>query len=71
MTDQLWPPVAEWYDARFRDLFMDTLGSAGRGTLIDWPAARRFVERSAGWPGKTAHLYVSLAVLAKEHRISI
>ena len=64
-------PVAEWYDARFRETFLDALGSAGQGTLIDWAEARRFVERSPGWPGKTAHLYVSLAVLAKEHGLTI
>lgn len=65
-------PIAEWYDARFRELFLDALTSVGGGDgLVDWKAAKASVEGKTTWPGKQAHLYVSLALLSKNYGLKI
>ena len=65
-------PIATWYDARFRDLFIETIASMERhGALVDWKAAKGFFAARQDWPGKTAHLYVSLALLAKDYGLAI
>jgi len=65
-------PVAEWYDARYREFFLDAISSVGDGGgLVDWSAVRAEIERKPGWPGKRAHLYLSLALLSKRFGLKI
>ncbi len=65
-------PIQEWYDVRYRDMFLDTISVVENNNgLVDWKAAKEIIMKRQDWPGKTAHLYVSLALLAKEYRISI
>lgn len=65
-------PVADWYDAGFKTLFLDAIASVeSGGELVDWPRVKRMIETAEGWPGKYAHLYVSLAILAKGYGLRI
>ncbi len=65
-------PIAEWYDARYKEFFLDTIGSVAKNDgVIDWKAAKDLIAKRQAWPGKTAHLYVSLALLAKDYGLPI
>ncbi len=65
-------PIATWYDERYRELFLDTLGGVEKNDgLVDWKAVKDLVAKREDWPGKTAHLYVSLALLAKQYGLVI
>jgi hypothetical protein len=43
----------------------------GGGGVVDWHNVTRQVEQSDGWPGKYIHLYLSLAILAKEYKLDL
>lgn len=60
-------PIRNWYDRAFRHMFLEILAGAGKSALVDWEAVRRRVEGSDTWPGKTVHLYLSLAILKMEY----
>ncbi len=61
-------PIQDWYDARFKELFLDTIGSVeSNSELVDWKAVKEIIAKRESWPGKTAHLYVSLAMLSKQY----
>jgi asparagine synthase (glutamine-hydrolysing) len=65
-------PIAYWYDARFKKLFLEILSPMqGGGGVVDWHNVTRQVEQSDGWPGKYIHLYLSLAILAKEYKLDL
>jgi asparagine synthase (glutamine-hydrolysing) len=65
-------PIQEWYDGRFKELFLDAVATAERGgDLVDWKAVKASIEGKPGWPGKQAHLYVSLALLSKGYGLKI
>jgi asparagine synthase (glutamine-hydrolysing) len=71
-------PIAEWYDKKFKDLFMSIIPNvpnkhvaASMPSIIDWYKVRNLVESSESWPGKYAHLYLSLAILKKKYTIDL
>lgn len=59
-------PVQVWYDASFKKLFLDILSSVEDRDYVDWKRLKREVEETDAWPGKTIHLYLSLAILIQE-----
>jgi asparagine synthase (glutamine-hydrolysing) len=63
-------PVAEWYDASYKNLFLQILSSmdAHCGN-IDWRSLQSYVEKTEMWPGKEVHLYLSLAILIHEFQL--
>ncbi|MCI0542517.1 asparagine synthase (glutamine-hydrolyzing) [bacterium] len=68
-------PVADWYDKDFKNTFLEILApmniKSGEGSMIDWVGVRKHVEKTDAWPGKSIHLYLSLAILAKKYNIKI
>jgi asparagine synthase (glutamine-hydrolysing) len=62
-------PVQGWYDKRFKETFLATLPASG--SLVDWPAVKKWMGSKETWPGKQAHLYLSLAVLSKGYNLDI
>lgn len=64
-------PVEIWYDASYKELFIEILRSAKNTTSsIDWPAIIHMVEQNETWPGKTVHLYLSIALIIKELQLT-
>lgn len=65
-------PVKEWYDDRYREFFLDAIAAVeGNDGLVDWKAVKRAIAGRRDWPGKYAHLYVSLALLSKHYGLRI
>lgn len=64
-------PITEWYDESFKKLFLEILSGKKSNDYVDWGRVRRRVETSSTWPGKQIHLYLSLAILAKEYNIDL
>jgi asparagine synthase (glutamine-hydrolysing) len=66
------PPMKRWYDQRFKDLFLDIVTSVeGNDGPVRWKEVKRWIEGCDGWPGKIAHLYLSLAVLSRQWKLGI
>jgi asparagine synthase (glutamine-hydrolysing) len=60
-------PVAVWYDKEYKRFFLDIISSMeDTNTLINWNTIKKVIESSDVWPGKTAHLYLSLALIIKK-----
>lgn len=64
-------PINEWYDSSFKNLFLEILSDRNTRGLIPWNNIRKQVASSDAWPGKKIHLYLSLAILAREYNIDI
>lgn len=65
-------PISNWYDNRFKNLFLEILGPMQtHKTLIDWGRLYQQVKERDTWPGKYIHLYLSLAILAQEYNLEI
>lgn len=64
-------PIERWYDKRFKNLFLDIISNRRGGGIVDWPRIKKQLEESDTWPGKTFHLYLSLAILADNYNIDL
>lgn len=65
-------PIQVWYDASYRDRFLDILDQAdGPDSLVDWKAVSRRVREHSQWPGRKINLYLSLALLKKEFKLDL
>ncbi len=65
-------PIKEWYDPKFKILFLDIISEVENNNhLIDWKKVRQKIERTDTWPGKYIHLYLSLAILSKEYNLNL
>lgn len=65
-------PIKEWYDGEYKQLFLDIISEVqSNDSIIDWKKVKTKIEKSSTWPGKYIHLYLSLAILAKEFNIKI
>ncbi len=64
-------PVETWYDNSYKKRFLEILGEVDTSIdCIDWTALRKQIETRDTWPGKTAHLYLSLAILIDRYKLS-
>jgi asparagine synthase (glutamine-hydrolysing) len=64
-------PISDWYDESFKKLFLEIIGDRKSTKHVDWDKVRQRIESSDKWPGKQVHLYLSLAILAKEYNVEI
>jgi asparagine synthase (glutamine-hydrolysing) len=65
-------PISQWYDKSAKNLFLEILSSKHlTGRLIDWEQLRQYIVERDGWPGKHVHIYLSLAILAREYNIDL
>ncbi len=63
-------PVQVWYDASYKKMFLDILSSVPHTQdVIDWKMLEKRVEEKETWPGKSIHLYLSLALLIKTYNL--
>jgi len=64
-------PVEHWYDAKYKTRFLDILSSVeNSNTFVDWRMIKKMVEKKDTWPGKKIHLYLSLAILINDFKLS-
>lgn len=65
-------PIEAWYDKECKEKFLEIIsGLDSKNGLIDWDGLRKKIESSEKWPGKTTHIYLSLASLAKKFKLNI
>lgn len=65
-------PIDNWYDESVKKLFLDILTDKSlTGSIVNWQKVASVVEQSDKWPGKYIHLYLSLALIAKEFKLDI
>jgi len=65
-------PVSTWYNNEYKELFLTIVRSARKdNSIVDWKRVEDEIEKTAHWPGKHIHTYLSLAILSKEYNISI
>ncbi len=64
-------PVQHWYNKAYKNLFLEILGDMrGIESYLDWDHVHAFVESKDTWPGKTIHVYLSLAILIREFNLT-
>lgn len=65
-------PIELWYDNKFKELFLEIVRPMKNNRhLINWASIYNKIEKEEKWPGKYIHLYLSLAILATEHKLDI
>jgi asparagine synthase (glutamine-hydrolysing) len=65
-------PVSAWYDTQYKNLFLEIISAVEKNNaLIDWSRVKKEIEKKESWPGKHIHVYLSLAILAKEYNLAI
>jgi asparagine synthase (glutamine-hydrolysing) len=63
-------PIIDWYNTEYKTLFLDIIPNRD-GPYIEWSKVHSYIASKEGWPGKHIHVYLSLALLAKEYTIEL
>jgi len=63
-------PIIDWYDEQYKAFFLETIPTRD-GPYIEWSKIHSYIVSKDGWPGKHIHVYLSLAILAKEYNVEL